>query len=225
MQFYEQHYERYCLREYIGMWYPNIPGAVIDWFLIKLNLKRLNRKPFPVFRSIQDNLMDLDQVPEIYQSEIQAELNLLSSYGFVHPILTGVISGSCINGLTLMGIGLLSRHQKGDSAVSVIIDFHEGQVTRRPYFIFTFYDDLPGDVTSSNGRFMCYSDPGDDIAYYPTVNFEELTQLHYQKIMYLKRACLIINDNEELIQLSDERLVKSIDQLIHRGILKYSFSE
>ncbi|QDV52756.1 hypothetical protein [Gimesia fumaroli] len=219
MQFYEQHYARYCLREYIGMWYPNILGAVLYWIMIKLNIKRLKRKPFPVFRSVQDNLMDLDQVPEIYQAEIQAELNLLSRYGFVDPLVGGVISGSSLNGLTQTGISLLSRHQKVDSAVSVIIDFHEGQTTRRPYFIFTFIEDPPSDITSSNGRLMCYSDPGGDIAYYPNICFEELLQVHNQRIMGLNKTCLIINDNEELIRLSDERLVKSIDKLIRRGIL------
>tara|TARA_R110002124_G_scaffold64557_7_gene176253 strand:+ start:2341 stop:3018 length:678 start_codon:yes stop_codon:yes gene_type:complete len=225
MQFYEQHYERYYLREYIGMWYPNILRAVLFWILIKLNLKQLKRKPFPVFRSIQDNLMELEQVAVIYQAEVQAELNLLASYGFVEPLLTGVISGSRLNELKLTGVGIISRHQKGDSVVSVILDFDDAQVKKRPYFIFTFLNDVTGDITSSNGRFMCYSDPGGDIAYYPKVCFEELVEIHNQRIRGLNRNCSIINDNLELIKLSDERWVKSIDKLIRRGILKISFSQ
>ena len=196
MQFYEQHYERYYLREYIGMWYPNILRAVLFWILIKLNLKQLKRKPFPVFRSIQDNLMELEQV-----------------------------AGSRLNELKLTGVGIISRHQKGDSVVSVILDFDDAQVKKRPYFIFTFLNDVTGDITSSNGRFMCYSDPGGDIAYYPKVCFEELVEIHNQRIRGLNRNCSIINDNLELIKLSDERWVKSIDKLIRRGILKISFSQ
>ncbi|QDU05091.1 hypothetical protein V6x_48240 [Gimesia chilikensis] len=225
MHFYEQQYERYCLREYIGMWHPNIPKAVIYWILIKLNSKRLNRKPFPVFRSVRANQIELDQVPEKYRAAISEELNLLFRYDFVDPLLSGVISGSSLNELRQTGVCLISRHKNGNSAVSVIIDYHDGRVTRRSNFIFTFISDPPGDITTSNGRFMCYSDPGGENEYYPKVPFEKLVHIHNQRILSSNRDFLPINDNEDLVRLTDGRLVKSIDELIRRGILKYKYSE
>ncbi|QDT81136.1 hypothetical protein Mal35_46140 [Gimesia maris] len=220
MELYEVDVRKYSLQEYLSTYSINTVLGTVLWFLMKVYLIRPQSNPFPLCRSQREQLIDLHEIPERYQTAVSAELKLLKEAGFIETQLIKLPSDSRQPEHKLAGITLMSLHEAKLMGVTVTVYFPDaGEPVRMSYYIVSFPDSVSS-ITTSNQRNLIDFEPADTASSHPGATLVELIQIHQQRIEDLNRSCLTIDNSEELLQLFEDRANRQLDYNISRGVLK-----
>lgn len=220
MEFYEEDVRKYPLGEFLSSYSINPLLGTLLWCLMKIYLIRPQNNPFPVCRSLRENLVELNEIPERFQSEVSAELKILAEAGFIEPQLIKLLSGSRQSELKLSGITILALHAEKLMGVKVMIFFPDEEASvRMPYSLLSFPDSVSS-LTTSNQKNLVDFDAGDSASSHPDATLVELIQIHQQRLAESNRSCLTIDHGDELLQLIEARDNRRLDYDISRGWLK-----
>lgn len=220
MEYYVEDVRKYSLREFLSTYSINTILGTVLWFLTKIYLIRPQNKPFPLCRSQRENLIDLNEIPEHYQTAVSADLKILDEAGFIETQLIKLPSDSSQPEHKLAGITFMSLHVEKLMGVTFSVLFpDEGEPVRMSYYIVSFPDSVSS-ITTSDQRNLIDLEPGDTAISHPGATLVELIQIHKQRLEELNRSCLTIDNREALLQLFEDRDNRRIDYIISRGVLK-----